>query len=206
MNLPLPWSDLLALLGVVTAMAFTPGPNTLLSAALAANRGWPVALRFCLAVPVGWCLMLLGCALGLGALIEAQPALRGAIKWAGLAYLLWLAARLARSTTLGEADAGRLRVGFVQGVALQFVNIKAWMAALMVVAGWITPGPPEAFWPRLSLVMPIMAAYALASNATYALLGGLLRGWLAQGRRLQGFNRVMAALLLATAAWMGWSA
>ena len=206
MNLPLPWSDLLALLGVVTAMAFTPGPNTTLAAALAANHGLRHAMRFVVAVPFGWCLMLLGCALGLGALIEAQPALRGAIKWAGLAYLLWLAARLARSTTLGEADAGRLRVGFVQGVALQFVNIKAWMAALMVVAGWITPGPPEAFWPRLSLVMPIMAAYALASNATYALLGGLLRGWLAQGRRLQGFNRVMAALLLATAAWMGWSA
>ena len=205
-TLPLPWPDLLALLGVVTAMAFTPGPNTLLSASLAANRGLGPALRFCVAVPVGWCAMLLLCALGLGALIEAQPALRGAIKWGGLAYLLWLAAKLARSGALGEADRRRLHVGFWQGVALQFVNIKAWLAALLVVAGWIAPGPAEAFWPRLALVTPVMAAYAFGSNLSYALVGGLLRGWLAHGQRLRRFNQGMAGLLLATALWMAVSA
>ncbi|WP_375140970.1 LysE family translocator [Ideonella alba] len=202
----LPWTDFIALLGVVTAMAFTPGPNTMLSAALAVNRGLPAALRFCLAVPVGWCLMLLACALGLGALIQAWPALRGAITVAGLGYLLWLAGKLWRSGELGEADAARLQVGFWQGVALQFVNIKAWMAALMVVAGWVAPGAAEGFWARLAVVLPVMAAYAFASNASYALLGGLLRGWLARGARLLWFNRTMALLLLATAVWMARSA
>jgi threonine/homoserine/homoserine lactone efflux protein len=200
MNWPtMPLPDYLALLALVTAMAFTPGPNTTLAAALAANRGLRPALRFCLAVPVGWCALMLLCGGGLGALVQAQPLLRGAIKWGGLAYLLWLAAQLARSGTLREADQARLQLGFWQGVALQFVNIKAWLSALLVAAGWVAPGP---LGERLAIVLPTMAAYAFASNASYALLGSALRPWLQQGARLLWFNRAMAAVLVATAVWM----
>ena len=67
----MPWSELMALLVFSTAMAFTPGPNTTLSAALAANHGLRHAMRFVVAVPFGWGLLLLACALGLGALIQA---------------------------------------------------------------------------------------------------------------------------------------
>jgi threonine/homoserine/homoserine lactone efflux protein len=45
-------------------------------------------------------------------------------------------------------------------------------------------------------------AYGFASNFTYALVGSALRQWLRHGRRLLWFNRVMAAVLVATAAWM----
>ena len=47
-------TELTALLLLCTAMSFTPGPNTTLSAALAANFGFRRALRFVLAVAVGW--------------------------------------------------------------------------------------------------------------------------------------------------------
>ena len=47
-----------------------------------------------------------------------------------------------------------------------------------------------------------MAFFALTSNLLYACVGALLRGWLAHGRRLLWFNRLMALLLLLTAAWM----
>jgi threonine/homoserine/homoserine lactone efflux protein len=57
-------------------------------------------------------------------------------------------------------------------------------------------------WPRLALVLPLMMAYGLFSNLSYALVGSALRGWLAQGQRLRVFNRVLAAVLVATAAWM----
>jgi threonine/homoserine/homoserine lactone efflux protein len=216
----MPWPELAALLVFATAMAFTPGPNTTLSAALAANHGLRRAMRFVLAVPVGWGLLLLACVAGLGALLQTQPALRGAVKIAGLAYLLWLAWRLARTPattaagTPGPADRGGaatapapqpaadpgLMVGFWQGVALQFVNIKAWMNALLISAGWITVADPVG--PRLALVLPLMMAFGLASNFSYALIGATLRRWLAQGRRLLWFNRTLAALLAATAAWM----
>jgi threonine/homoserine/homoserine lactone efflux protein len=74
------------------------------------------------------------------------------------------------------------------------------MNALIISAGWVTVG---ADWPqRLVLVLPVLMAYGFASNLTYAWVGSALRHWLAQGRRLLMFNRVLAALLAATALWM----
>lgn len=193
-------AELSSLLLFSTAMAFTPGPNTTLSAALAANHGLRHAMRFVLAVPFGWGLLLLGCTLGLGALLQAQPALQAAVKWGGLAYMVWMAWKLSQVGLLQQADARRFDVGFAKGVVLQFVNIKAWMNALLVTAGWVTVVQPP--WQRLAVVLPLMMAFGLASNFTYAVAGSTLRGWLAHGRRLLWFNRVLALVLLATAVWM----
>ena len=102
--------------------------------------------------------------------------------------------------TLGKADGARLNVGFGQGVMLQFVNIKAWLLALTLVAGWIA-GQPDAL-SRFAIVAPVMLVYAFASNFAYALAGALLRHWLAQGARLLWFNRFMALVLVLTAWWM----
>ena len=196
-------AELSALLLLATATSFTPGPNTALSTALAANLGLRRALRFVFAVPVGWGVLFLACAVGLGAIVVALPWLRWGILAGGIAYLLWLASRLWRSATLAQADASRLQIGFGQGVLLQFLNIKAWMLALSVVSGWIAGRPDAAA--RTLAVLPLMLAFGFFSNLSYALIGSVLRGWLAQGRRLLVFNRCMAVALVLTAAWMGWS-
>ena len=200
-----------ALLLLATASSFTPGPNTTLSTALAANGGLKSALRFVCAVPVGWGLLFGLSAAGLGALVVAQPVLRSAILVGGVAYLAWLARRLWGSRSLSTVDASRLRVTFLQGVGLQFLNIKAWMLALSLVAGWVA-GQPEALL-RFAQVLPVMLAFGFLSNLTYASIGSTLRHWLAgpvldgvaSGARLLAFNRVMASALLLTAAWMLWS-
>ena len=145
-----------ALLLLFAAATFTPGPNTTLSTALAANRGLRGSMHFVCAVPVGWGLLFVACALGVGALVVALPALRWAV----------LALTAVAGWVLGHAD---------------WVTRLGWTGVLMVVFG-------------------------LASNFTYALVGSLLRGWLAQGRRLLWFNRAMALALVATAGWMAWSA
>jgi threonine/homoserine/homoserine lactone efflux protein len=194
------WQEFTALLVLATAMSFSPGPNTTLSTTLAANGGLPRAMRFVFAVPVGWTLLLLLCAAGIGALVLAAPSLRWAIKAFGIAYLLWLAWKLSGSAAMGQADGRQLSVGFRQGVMLQFLNIKAWLLALTLVAGWIA-GHADALQ-RLAIVAPVMLVYAFASNFIYALAGALLRNWLAQGKRLLWFNRAMAAVLVLTAWWM----
>ena len=51
--------ELTALLVLATVASFSPGPNTTLSTALAANLGLRRAMRFVLAVPVGWGLLLI---------------------------------------------------------------------------------------------------------------------------------------------------
>ncbi len=194
------WQEFTTLMVLVTAMSFSPGPNTTLSTALAANGGLKRAMRFVLAVPVGWTLLLVLSAAGIGALVVAVPALRLFIKGLGIAYLLWLAWKLSRNSTLGRADEANLSVGFYQGVMLQFINIKAWLLALTLVAGWIA-GQPDALG-RFAIVAPVMLVYAFISNLAYAVVGAVLRSWLVKGRRLLWFNRGMAAVLVLTAWWM----
>jgi threonine/homoserine/homoserine lactone efflux protein len=198
------WQEFSALLLLATASSFTPGPNTTLSTAMAANHGLRHALRFVCAVPVGWGLLLGFCTAGAGSLILALPALRWGILGAGIGYLLWLAARLANSRQLAQVDASRLQLSFGQGVAMQFLNIKAWMLALSIVAAFVV-GRPNA-WLRFAQILPVMLCFAFFSNLTYALLGALLRHWLAQGQRLLVFNRIMASALTLTAAWLLWGA
>lgn len=197
--------ELAALLTFATLMSFTPGPNTTMSTALAANHGLRRTLHFIVAVPTGWTLMMLACGLGLGALVLAVPALSLFVRTVGIGYLLWMAWRLAGARTLAQADGSRLNVTFWQGVGMQFVNIKAWMLALALAAGWVTSAagqPSSNPLQRLAIVCGVMALFALASNLTYALVGSLLRQWLATGSRLLWFNRAMALLLVATAVWM----
>ncbi|MEY4139262.1 MAG: hypothetical protein RLZZ371_1444 [Pseudomonadota bacterium] len=197
-------AEITALLLLCTAVSFTPGPNTALSTALAANFGLRYALRFVFAVMVGWGLLLGLCASGLGALVVSLPPLSLGVKASGMAYLIWLAWKLWDTRQLSRADANKLEVTFWHGVMLQFLNIKAWMLALTVVAGWLA-GKPD-LWARFAVVLPMLLAFALASNLCYALAGTLLRQWLADpehgGRRLRWFNRGMAAMLLVTALWM----
>ena len=196
-------AELSALLMLATATSFTPGPNTTLSTALAANRGLRGALHFVLAVPVGWGLLFTLSAVGLGSLVMALPALHWFIVLGGVGYMLWLARRLWGSSKLSTADQSRLDVSFVQGVLLQFLNIKAWMLALSVVAGWIA-GHANAV-ERYFVTLPLMLFFAFSSNLSYALVGSVLRHWLAQGQRLLAFNRCMAVVLTATAGWIVWS-
>ncbi|MES2978566.1 MAG: LysE family translocator [Pseudomonadota bacterium] len=199
-------TEFTALMVLATAMSFSPGPNTTLCAALGANQGFRRTLPFIASVVTGWGLLLCLCAVGVGALVVALPGVGLAMKLLGAAYLLWLAARLARSRTMGSADGALEDVGFMQGVALQFVNIKAWMLALAIVSGWIAGSAnPGA---RFAMVLPVMMLFGLASNVLYALVGALLREWLSgpdgSHARLAWFNRLMAAVLAFTAAWMLW--
>jgi len=197
--------EFLALVMLCTAMSFSPGPNTTLSTALAANHGLRHALRFCLAVPTGWTLLLLATGLGLGALVTTVPALNWGIKLFGAAYMFWLAFKLGSTRQLAQVDGSRLEVTFSQGVVLQFLNIKAWMLALTLTAGWVVnaqgqsaPNPGE----RLAIIGAVMLLFAFTSNILYALMGSLLRQWLSTGSRLLWFNRVLALVLMATAFWM----
>jgi threonine/homoserine/homoserine lactone efflux protein len=199
-------TEFIALIALATVGTFTPGPNTTLSATLAANYGLRRALPFVCAVPAGWSLLLILNAAGLGALVLDFPALRWGLLVTGALYLLWLAWKLASPQRLSESTQGPI-VGFKQGVMLQFINIKAWFLALSVVSGWVI-GHDDTLG-RLLETLPVFMFFGLASNLIYAWIGASLRHWLRgpddSALRLQWFNRGMALALLVTVAWMAQS-
>jgi threonine/homoserine/homoserine lactone efflux protein len=195
--------ELFALIALATVGTFTPGPNTALSATMAANHGLRRALPFVFAVPAGWSILLILNAAGLGVMVLGFPPLRWGLLATGVLYLLWLAYKIASTQRLSETTQGPI-VGFKQGVMLQFINIKAWFLAMAVVSGWII-GHDDTLV-RLLETLPIFLFFGLTSNLTYAWIGASLRHWLrgpnGMARRLQWFNKVMALALLSTVVWM----
>ena len=197
-------NELIALFIFSAAMSFSPGPNTMLTTAIASNEGIRKTIPFALAVPIGWLLIMLSCGLGIGAMITEMPSLRLSIKLLGCAYLIWLAYKLCRNKKLHEVNSARLNINFPKGVLLQFLNIKVWLLAITITGTWIIDAEGQASTnpnERLALACAIVMFMAFTSNMTYALAGALFRTWLGSGNRLVIFNYFLAFLLFATAIW-----
>ena len=200
MSLP----ELVALFIFCAVMTLSPGPNTMLTTAIASNEGLRKAIPFTLAVPIGWLLILLITGLGIGTLVIQLPILRWFIQIAGCAYLLWLAYLLSRHRQFQTINSSKLKITFIKGVALQFLNIKVWLLTVTVTSTWIINAEGQTSinqYDRLALACFEVMFFAFASNFSYALIGALVRNWLLRGKRLLIFNRILAALLAATAIW-----
>lgn len=197
-------NEFIALLIFSAAMSFSPGPNTMLTTAIATNEGVRKTIPFALAVPVGWLLIMLSCGLGIGVIITEMPSLRLGIKLLGCAYLIWLSYKLCRTKQLQQLNAAKLNINFPKGVLLQFLNIKVWLLAITITGTWIiyADGQPSTNPnQRLALACAVVMFFAFTSNMTYALAGALFRTWLGSGNRLAIFNYFLALLLFATAIW-----
>lgn len=196
--------EFISLVIFTVAMSFSPGPNTMLTTAIATNEGIRKTIPFALAVPVGWLVIMLSCGLGIGTVIIEIPSLRLGIKLLGCAYLIWLSYKLCKSKKLLEINASKLNVNFPKGVLLQFLNIKVWLLAITITGTWIisangqpSTNPNE----RLALACAVVMFFAFTSNMTYALAGALFRTWLGSGNRLAIFNYFLALVLMLTALW-----
>ena len=192
--------DWLGLVGAVLPFALsttlTPGPNTILLTASGATFGFRRTLPHLLGIELGFPAMMVAVGWGLGAVFVAHPALHGVLRWVGAAYLLFLAWKIASARSSdGEGARGR-PMTFLQSVAFQWVNPKAWIMSVSAAATFTTPaGDPG----RETLVIAaVFACVALPVLPAWALFGVALRRWLSSERALRIFNATMAALLVAS--------
>jgi threonine/homoserine/homoserine lactone efflux protein len=186
----------LALVLFAFVASVTPGPNNLMLLSSGVNFGFRRSLPHIFGISGGIGLLYMAVGLGLGALISAYPALHLALKVAGAAYLLFLAWRLATLGSIEEKGAGNGRpMTFLEALAFQWVNPKAWVVGMTAVALYADPAMP--FLSSL-LVVAAFTLVNIPSVSAWAAFGTALRGFLSDPGRLRGFNIVMAILLAAT--------
>lgn len=180
----------------VIAMVGTPGPNNLMLLAAGANFGFRRSLPHILGITAGCQVLLLAIALGLGQLFSTWPLSVLVLKLAGSAFLVHMALQLLRPRVpvLGEAADGR-PLSFLQAALFQWVNPKAW---LMLITGLATYVNPTQMLLSTLLIGVTFAVVGLPLTCLWNVGGVALKDWLQHGRRLVHFNRVMAALLLAS--------
>jgi threonine/homoserine/homoserine lactone efflux protein len=120
--------------------AFTPGPNNMISTASGAAFGFTRTLPQILGVSIGYPLMIVAVAFGLGELLRRAPWLHEALRLAGAAFLLYLAWRMARAVAAPDQSEAARPLTFLESALFQWLNPKAWTFAVGTIAAFTTPG------------------------------------------------------------------
>ncbi len=187
----------------LASMGFTPGPNNILVASSGVNFGFRATVPHILGVTIGYPLMLLLVGVGLSRIFTQVPSVHTVLKYACIAYLLYLAWRIASAPVLNtETRRSAKPLTFLQAAAFQWVNGKGWVVALSAVTTYTVV--------NATLTMQVLALAALALLITLAsvccwtLFGSVLRQYLHTQRRRRWFNYSMAALLVASIVPVFW--
>lgn len=175
--------------------SITPGPNNLMLLASWVNFGFRRTIPHMLGIGSGFFSLLIGVGLGLGALIQTIPLVYTILKFAGGAYLVYLAYKIATSRSLGTVDGNARPMTFLEAAAFQWVNPKAWVMAVTAMATYTAP---QAYLVTVLIVGIAFALVNVPSVSSWAAFGQFMRGWLSDPARLKWFNISMAALLVAS--------
>jgi threonine/homoserine/homoserine lactone efflux protein len=177
-------------------MFFTPGPNNIMVLSSGLTYGFRRTLPHIAGITIGFAFMVGAVGLGFGTIFIAYPVLQTILKYAGAAYLIYLAAVIAMSepVTPGQ-DNRRGPMTFWGAAVFQWVNVKGWV----MVIGTITAYAGIASFPWNILIQMVLSLLLGAvSTATWALSGSSLRSFMTSPKAVRAFNIVMAVLLLAS--------
>ncbi len=201
---------LLSVLGFAVAMCATPGPNNAMVAASGATFGFGRTVPHVLGISVGFPVMLALVAAGAAEPLRTWPWLREALRWAGAAYMLWLAWHIARAEPIvagAEARAGAAPRGrpmtFLQGALFQWVNPKAWVIAGGTVVTYITATGAD-FWAQAFVLDAVFLVVTVVFVALWAAVGAGAARVLRTRRAVRRFNWAMAGFLVASLATLFW--
>jgi len=188
-------SLLIAFMVFAAVMFFTPGPNNILVLASGMHFGFRRTLPLIAGVVIGFAFMVGAVGLGFGTVFIAFPVLQTILKYAGAAYLVYLAVAIAKSQPTKSTAGMAKPLTFWQGAIFQWVNVKGWVA----VIGTITAYAAIARFP-LNIVIQVLTFLAMgtASITIWTLFGSALRPFLTSPRSVRAFNLAMGALLLAS--------
>jgi threonine/homoserine/homoserine lactone efflux protein len=191
----MPIEIFLALMVFAFTTSITPGPNNMMLFASGVNFGFVRTIPHMCGIGVGFLVLLLAVGFGLGALLETFPAVYTVMKFAGGAYLLWIAWKIATSCSIAEGKAGTQPMSFLEAAAFQWVNPKAWVMAVSAMA---TYTDARNYTVSVLIVGLAFAIVNFPSVSTWAGFGSALRQWLSDPVRLKWFNVSMALLLVAS--------
>ncbi|MFB2552858.1 LysE family translocator [Ensifer soli] len=203
-DLMLTRATLLAFTLASLLIELTPGPNMTYLALVGVKAGRRAGFAAVAGVALGLALLALVVSLGIGRAIEAGSAPYEALRWAGVAYLLYLAFDAWREPAMPAAvTVEAARRYFLRGLVTNLLNPKAALFYVTVLPTFLAPtgGTPS----QALTLSAIYVAVATGIHATIVALASLLSPLLSDRRRLRHGGRLFAVALAGVALWIAWS-
>jgi threonine/homoserine/homoserine lactone efflux protein len=198
--------DLLVFVAALSVAAFSPGPGLAATVATVLARGARVAVWFCVGVIAGdlaWLALSLS---GLALIAQKIPIVFVAIKWAGIAYLIYIAAKIWRSSpdatnTISQPREKSVATRVLAGFSITMGNPKAMLFYIALLPSLVSPE-------RISIPMVMSLFLAVIAVLTtvfviYVFAAEKTRSVMTSNQSVQTFNRVTATALGGAAIWIG---
>ena len=186
---------LLAFLPAALALNLTPGADMMFTLGQGLKGGWRAGQAANLGIAAGGMVHVLLAALGLAAVLKAHPAAFETVRWAGVAYLLWLAWKSLRAgpvTATEVARAGHLRI-FREALVVNLLNPKVILFILSFLPQFVDPARPVV--PQFLTLGAVFCAGGLMVNGLVGGFAGTIGGRLALSASLSRWlGRVSAGI------------
>jgi threonine/homoserine/homoserine lactone efflux protein len=196
------WDSAAAFLLFALVAAVTPGPSNVMLTAAGAGGGIRRGLPCLLGVTLGMALMMFLVPLGLGSLVLGRPLALAALKWCGVAFLLWLSWKIATSGR-GGVPAERRPVGFTEAAAFQWINPKSWLVTVSATGTYLSADSGSAV-AQSALLGGLFFLAALPGCFVWLAFGATVQRLLHGRRALRAFNLALAALLALSVTLVVW--
>jgi len=191
-------SVLFSMAAFALASSITPGPVNIVALSSGAQFGFQASLRHVGGATLGFTLLLVLIGLGLHELLAMWPFLTRAIQLFGVAFLLFMAYKLATDDGRFDAGGAGKAPSMLYGAIMQWLNPKAWLACVAGMGAFAANGETLLVWQFAAVYFVI----CYLSIACWAYAGTFLRHYLSNPKSMRLFNRTMALLLAGSAAYL----
>ncbi|MEM7090881.1 MAG: LysE family translocator [Pseudomonadota bacterium] len=117
-------------------LLITPGPGVLTTAGIGAAFGYRAGLGFVAGLMLGGFVNMMLVVTGVAGVVLTVPSLRIVLLFASVGYLVYLAWRIASAGSRIGFSPAQTPLGFVNGLALQFINPKAYVVSATLFSGF----------------------------------------------------------------------
>ena len=200
----IPLSDLLVFAGIALLMVLTPGPNMIYLISRSICQGKQAGVISLLGVVAGFLVHMFAAALGITALFMAVPLAYEILKWAGAAYLLYLAWQAVKPGSKSLFKAKNLPIDtprklFAMGFVTNLLNPKIAVFYLSILPQFVSPANGDMFTQSIELgLTQILISFSV--NLTIALSAARLAAWFSHSPGWLATQRYVMGTVLATLA------
>ncbi|MEW6983971.1 LysE family translocator [Colwelliaceae bacterium 6471] len=131
----------------------TPGPNNILLSVNGAHFGFRASMPFVMGIRLGNSLLVFLLSIGLGTLFTHYSMAQQILKIICVAYMLYLAIKIAFAAPATDVDKKPQPLSFWHGAGFQFINPKTWMTGLTCLSAFTLADDAYAY----SVLMVILA-------------------------------------------------
>ena len=190
----------LALVVFLFPLAFSPGPGNMFFAAIGARFGTSASVPATTGYHIGTLFVTAMFGLGFTSFANAAPVVFDIIRYAGSAYVFWLAWHFLRSGTVGTETAPR-QASFIDGLMLLILNPKAYVIIALMFTQFLATGERDDAGTVLWITV-VFTLNNLVAFTAWTVMGDVFLRQFRTPTRARTLNRAFGGLLASVALWM----